>query len=173
MSTETPRIYVDCLSSYNAGRAHGEWIDCDQSAEDIQAEIGAMLKASKHQPAEDWAIHDHEWFQGYNPARFSDLETVAAVAELIAEHGEVVGHAMAYFGDLAEVREQLADRYRGPHKSLAEYLEDSAEVEGSLRNIPAYIKSHIDWKAMASDLECGSYNTFDLADGMVAIFQVE
>lgn len=41
-----PRIYVACLSAYNNGFLHGEWIDCDQDAEVIWAEIKEMLKAS-------------------------------------------------------------------------------------------------------------------------------
>ena len=32
---DTPRIYVACLAAYNGGTLHGEWIDADQSADDI------------------------------------------------------------------------------------------------------------------------------------------
>lgn len=46
MTTTTPRIYVACLASYNAGKLHGVWIDCDQDVDYIQAEIADMLRAS-------------------------------------------------------------------------------------------------------------------------------
>jgi antirestriction protein len=42
------RIYAACLASYNNGRLHGTWIDADQDADDIRAEIGALLKASPY-----------------------------------------------------------------------------------------------------------------------------
>jgi antirestriction protein len=46
MSTE-PRIYVACLASYNAGKLHGEWIDCEGlDADDIYQEIDKILRSS-------------------------------------------------------------------------------------------------------------------------------
>lgn len=47
-SSETPRIYVASLSDYNAGNLHGVWIDANQSAEQIHAEVAEMLRESKH-----------------------------------------------------------------------------------------------------------------------------
>lgn len=47
-TTFAPRIYVSSLSDYNAGNLHGVWIDADQSADDIRAEIAAMLRDSKY-----------------------------------------------------------------------------------------------------------------------------
>ncbi|KGK67087.1 antirestriction protein ArdA [Xanthomonas citri] len=42
-----PRIYVACLASYNNGVLHGRWIDLDgMDADDVQAEIAAMLRES-------------------------------------------------------------------------------------------------------------------------------
>jgi antirestriction protein len=43
------RIYVASLSDYNNGRLHGVWVnDCeDKTGDDIQAEVSAMLRASK------------------------------------------------------------------------------------------------------------------------------
>lgn len=43
------RIYAACLASYNNGRLHGAWIDCDgKDAGDIWAEINAMLATSPY-----------------------------------------------------------------------------------------------------------------------------
>jgi len=61
---DTPRIYVACLAAYNGGTLHGEWIDADQSADDIGEAIKQMLSRSPEPCAEEWAIHDHENFQG-------------------------------------------------------------------------------------------------------------
>jgi antirestriction protein len=43
----TNRIYVACLASYNNGVLHGKWIDATSCADDMQAEINEMLRASK------------------------------------------------------------------------------------------------------------------------------
>jgi antirestriction protein len=43
-----PRIYCADLSSYGAGVLHGAWIDADQDADDIRAEIADMLRKSPH-----------------------------------------------------------------------------------------------------------------------------
>lgn len=41
----TPRIYVACLASYNAGRLHGRWIDA-ADADTMREEIAEILRAS-------------------------------------------------------------------------------------------------------------------------------
>ena len=47
MTTDT-RIYVACLASYNNGVLHGAWIDTEgKDADDLQAEVNAILRASK------------------------------------------------------------------------------------------------------------------------------
>jgi len=50
----TPRIYVACLASYNAGQLHGAWIDVDQSADEIHAAVTAMLKSSPENATCQW-----------------------------------------------------------------------------------------------------------------------
>ena len=51
-TTDTPRIYVACLASYNAGILHGRWIDADNGAEQVQEEIENMLAESPEYGAE-------------------------------------------------------------------------------------------------------------------------
>lgn len=40
------KIYVACLAAYNNGYLHGAWIDADQDAYDLYADIRTMLDAS-------------------------------------------------------------------------------------------------------------------------------
>ena len=77
----TPRIYVACLASYNAGILHGRWIDCDQGVDHIHEEVAAMLKESTQQFAEEWAIHDHQ-FLG-NISECTSFDTCANIGEAI------------------------------------------------------------------------------------------
>lgn len=47
--TTAPRIYAACLASYNSGRLHGEWIDCEgKSADELQQAINEMLAKSPY-----------------------------------------------------------------------------------------------------------------------------
>jgi len=86
----TPRIYVASLSDYNAGRLHGAWIDADSDVEVMEEEVADMLAKSRHQPAEDYAIHDHEGF----PVRigeFTPLQEIATIMEAIEAVEDRVG----------------------------------------------------------------------------------
>ena len=65
--SETYQIYVACLSAYNHGYLHGEWIDAAQDEDGIMAEICTILAASPvielyGEVPEEWAIHCHEGF---------------------------------------------------------------------------------------------------------------
>ena len=101
-NTDTPRIYVACLASYNAGRLHGAWIDCDADADEIADEIAAMLAASPEPNAEEYAIHDHEHFPAGAIGEFSDLEEIAEIAAASVEHGDAYRAALAIASDHAE-----------------------------------------------------------------------
>ncbi len=56
--SDTPRIYVACLASYNGGELHGEWIDLEEwsTIEGVESVISDMLKASNFPNVErrDW-----------------------------------------------------------------------------------------------------------------------
>jgi len=85
---DAPCIYAACLAAYNNGHLHGRWIDATQDAEDIQAEILEMLRASPIPDAEEWAIHDYEGFAGATLNEYSGIEKVVALAAFIAERGD-------------------------------------------------------------------------------------
>ncbi len=130
-SSSTPSIYVACLAAYNNGRLHGEWIDADQSAEDIYTEVQAMLAASPEPGAEEYAIHDFEGFGSLRLGEYESLERVAAIAAGIAEHGEAFAAWLAYDSDRDPVdTSSFEDAYLGEWDSLRAYAEDYAESTG-------------------------------------------
>lgn len=87
VSDSNPRIYVACLAAYNNGYLHGAWIDADQDANQIRDEIAAMLARSPVEDAEEYAIHDHEGFEGVSISEYAGIDSVARMAAFIAEHG--------------------------------------------------------------------------------------
>ena len=92
--TTTPRIYVACLAAYNAGTLHGAWIDADQSAEAIWAEIRAMLATSPENSTCQWC-----------GATLTSADGIVRWNKACTYGGHLPGNAeewaIAYFGESA------------------------------------------------------------------------
>jgi antirestriction protein len=130
MST-APRIYVACLAAYNNGRLHGEWIDADQSADELHEAVVRMLASSPQPGAEEWAIHDYEGFGSLRLGEYESLERVATIAAGIAEHGDAFSAWLSYDESQdATDMQSFEDAYRGEWDSLRAYAEDYAESTG-------------------------------------------
>lgn len=152
----SPRIYVASLSDYNAGTLHGRWIDAKQDADDIREEIAAMLAESKAEPAEEYAIHDYEGFGPIKLSEFESLDTVAELAELIGEHGELFAHVYGHAdNDLDRAKEFMTEGYHGAFDSLEAYAEDFLDETGGLEKMPENLRGYFDYAKYAHDLEIG------------------
>ena len=152
MKNVTPRIYAACLAAHNNGILHGAWIDADHDAWAIHDNIAAMLRASPIAGAEEWAIHDYEGFAGVRLGEYEAIDHVTALAAFISEHGALGAALLDHYGDLAEAREAIANRYYGSFDSLAAYMQD---VTTDTTAIPDHLRFYIDWQAMARDAERG------------------
>ncbi|PMY95039.1 antirestriction protein ArdA, partial [Pseudomonas sp. FW305-124] len=75
-------------ASYNAGTLFGKWIDANQTAEEIHADISAMLRGSPEAGAEEWAVHDYEGFGEISLSEWPDISRVSAIARLLEDHGD-------------------------------------------------------------------------------------
>ena len=154
-TTTEPRIYVACLASYNAGKLHGAWIDATDE-DTINDGIASVLKTSTEPGAEEWAIHDYEGFGKAKIGEYTDTATVARVAALIAEHGEVFAALLSgYCGeDLDHAETLMTEGYRGEWSSLEAYAEDFLDDTGAFENVPDDIRRYFDFEAYARDMEC-------------------
>lgn len=148
----TPRIYVACLASYNAGCLFGEWMDATVDAEDLSEQVRDMLSKSPASGAEEYAIHDHEGFGGFKVGEYSSLSEVCEGAALITEHGAIFGAACSTFGSVEYAIEAM-DRYRGAWESAADYAQEWADDCGELANVPERIQWAIDWDHYANSLQ--------------------
>jgi antirestriction protein len=147
--TETPRIYVVCLAAYTNGQLHSAWIDADQSADEIEAEIKAMLAASPQPDTEEWAIHAYEGFYDLTIAESENLETVAELAERLLEHGEAFAAYVAHVGLEYATEEGFQDSYRGEYASEEDFAK---EFYCETQTIPEHLLIYIDWQKVATDL---------------------
>lgn len=149
-------IYVACLAAYNNGQLHGEWIDATQDPEDIQAEVSAMLAASPQPNAEEWAIHDYS-LGGIEIGEWESFSTVSLIANAIQEHGEAF---VAFYNDGGlnadnsdEWGDMFTDSYRGEYSSMADYAESLCNDCYDMRDVPEWVKGHIDWESMGREME--------------------
>lgn len=147
----SPRIYVACLASYNAGKLHGVWIDANQESEAIFEVVQAMLATSPEADAEEWAIHDYEGFYSLRLSEWEGFTEVSALASFISEHGKLGAELISHFdSDLEAAREALEENYRGEYRSLTDFAE---ELTSETVTIPSALEYYINYEAMARDME--------------------
>ena len=169
--TVTPRIYVACLASYNSGVLHGKWIDAAQDADDIHAEIQAMLAKSPEPIAEDWGLHDYEGFGSVRLSEYEDIAHVAEMAALIVEHGDLAAEVIAHTSSVDEAREMLDEQYQGAFKNLEDWAEQYMDDTGALNGLPENLRNYFDYEAFARDAELGgNIIAIDTSDGQVHVF---
>lgn len=163
------QIYVACLSSYNNGVLHGRWINAHQDASDIEAEIDEMLSKSAYPLAEEWAIHDYR----NSPVEldeFESIENVAALAELVDEHGyDVVKAAAILEGPNVEYITNTIENFFGAYVDLAEWGAES--IESALGNdVPEWLWHYIDYRSYARNAEANGEVQSARVNGVVYVF---
>jgi antirestriction protein len=171
------RIYVASLADYNEGRLHGEWIDADQTAVELEQAVKDMLSRSPLPGAEEWAIHDYEGFGPLRLSEYESLDYVASVAAGIAEHGPAFAGWADNVGSDRDALDAFEDVYYGAWDSIEQYAEDMLEdlgyADGIYRHIPEHMRPYviIDVIGFARDLESGGDITvIDNPDGGIWIF---
>ncbi len=171
-----PRIYVASLSDYNAGHLHGDWIDADQSADDLASAIAEMLTRSAEPGAEEWAIHDYQGFGPLHLSEYTALPIISAIAHGIAEHGPAFAAWADHVDQDPEQLPQFTSAYRGRWASVEAYAEellDSLGATEALAAVPDWLQSHVslDVAGFARDLTLsGDIWTSVAGDGQVDVF---
>ena len=145
----TLEVYVVCLASYNNGEAHGEWVDANVDASDLQDSINEILEASPVKDAEEFAIHDYEGFGDYDRqlGEYPSLKEVTEAAAFIFEHDEL-GQAVLCDTCNVEDAEKLLENYYGTYDSDADLARHIVE-ESDL--VPEPLQCYIDWEKMGRD----------------------
>ena len=147
---DRPRIYVACLAAYNAGHLHGRWIEASEP-EEVREEVRAMLAASPEPDAEEYAIHDHEGFEGCRISEWASFDLVYELADFIEQHGCLGAKLYGHFGESLDEARAALDNYAGEYRCLADFAEELTRETGT--EIPKALEYYIDWAAMGRDLE--------------------
>jgi antirestriction protein len=165
----TIKLYVADLAAYNNGKLHGVWVNACDELDTIKEQINAMLADSPEGFAEEYAIHDHEGFEGYAVGEYEGLDQLHYIALFIDEHGAITGALLNHFGgDLDAAREAMQDNYAGCHTSLASFAE---EITSETIEIPPHIAYFIDYEHMGRDWELsGDIYTIKFRHSEVHVF---
>lgn len=168
------QIYVACLAAYNNGILHGRWIDANQDADRIYAEIASVLNMSPESGAEEWAVHDYEGFGDIHLTEWPDIKRVATLARLIADHGDAftvwyqVQDGDGF--DVNDLEEKFLEQSQGPHDSDVEFVESLLESTGQLSELPAWAQSYFDFGSYARVLRLSGDYSFIPHNGQVYVF---
>jgi len=161
MEDTTPSIYVACLASYNNGYLHGEWIDATQDLDVVLDEINSILKSSPAKDSEEYAIHDHDNFCGYEIDEYAYINNVVTIAKIIEEHQELAVGIVSYAGiDFQDVSEFIENNLAAEDCSESDFAYDLFN-DLYLDSIPDYCRSYIDYDAFERDLFISDYFSFE------------
>lgn len=160
------KLYVASLSDYNAGIHHGIWIDCLNGYDACYDAISDMLyesptAAKTGLPAEEWAIHADEGWEGIAIRESENLEALCELAEAIDEHGEAYADYVQWVGRKYATPEGFEDAYKGQYKDMEDYTYALVEECGYLDDMPEHLQRYFDYAAFARDLEIDGYHITD------------
>ncbi len=164
----TSKIYVACLSAYNNGHLHGEWIDANQEVHCIHEDIQKMLKCSPVPCAEEWAIHDYEGFERLNISEYESIESVANYAQLIMEHGAAYAAYAGYIGTEYATEEGFEEAYQGEWESEEAFAEHIAD---ETMDIPEHLQFYLDYEKFARDLFINDYFSEEGGNFKIFVFR--
>lgn len=167
------RIWIGCLAAYNAGTLHGEWVDVEGDAEELEEAKDRILAASPEPNAEEWFIADHEGF-GDLIGEYTALEEVARIDAALTEAAEYVpmDAVRGYLDHVGGIDyiDGCEDAYCGHYRDGATYAEELAEDIGDLPKDSPYVR-YIDWDAFWRDMTFDGYFEVDAGGGEVYIFR--
>lgn len=147
------RIYIADLAAYNNGILHGIWVDLGLDIDEINVQIGEVLKSSPMQNAEEFAIHDYEGFGECSVNEYSSILYVKELADFICKFVELGSSVLDYFGGaLSDATVALDEAYSGCYVSLADYAQ---ELTRQCNQVPDSIEMYVDYERRGRDMVLG------------------
>lgn len=186
----TPRVWIGCLASYNAGRLIGEWVDAvdidemNECRDRVAAAAVEAAKAAGEYPVyfgdpEEFFLADHEGF-GFNIGEYPNWEAVATIGALIESHGSDFVAFLQWrdntgAGDPLEDADELEDAFGAVYCGEADSERDAAyqivdelgfgDFEAGHSFWDSTLASYLDWDSIARDLF--RHGPYSLVDGRI------
>lgn len=124
--------------------------------------------------AEEFAIHDHEGFEGLL-GEYSPIDEVVQIAEALEEHGDKYAGLRKDGRDHDEAVKMIEDNYQGEYESLEDWAQQTLDDQGFFHNVPKdmrqTIENYFDFAAYGRDCEMsGDIMTVDGDGRKIHIF---
>lgn len=167
----TPKIYVACLASYNAGILYGKWIEASDDADAMSAEIQEMLAGSPEPNVMRQRYRDEDGNTRYvdvgtDPARIpEDWEKIGepfpSAEEWAIHDHEGLGADLGEYAGLDEVARRvaivdIAEDRDIPAAVLLDFANDCMSGKWDIDDLASEIDDRFDgvadsWKDFAQD----------------------
>jgi antirestriction protein len=157
----TPSVWIGCLSAYNGGDLHGQWVEAGDvdELERVRAEVIRTSPAWKRgESAEEHAVMDYDRFGGL-PSRLGEwpqFETLAAIAQAIEQHGDAF---IAYIETCeptldTDIAGGFQNAYRGEWNSERDYAEHEISEIGlaGVEQIPESLLPYLDMEMVVREI---------------------
>ena len=176
MSTDyTPKVWLGCLACYNEGRLTGHWYPASEAGEVTPSQLhGRPIRPETHE--ELWCF-DHEGIpvdgelDPLTAARWGQLyDQLDDPSQWPAVCAWVRGGSYVEDGDGMPSLSDFTERYCGTWDSFRDYAEHLAEETGAFAGVPEDLRSYIDMRAWARDIEV-DYTVEPAPDHQVFIFR--
>ncbi|MFD6072586.1 antirestriction protein ArdA [Amycolatopsis lurida] len=116
-----PRLYITDVASQARGIDFGIWIDANQTPEELDADIAAMLESSPTVGAAEWAVRNSEDFAGLTVPETADTVYLSRLGRGIARQGEAFAAYVDWCDPTAEQLETFSEHFVGTYGSLEEW----------------------------------------------------
>ncbi|MHC4379448.1 MAG: antirestriction protein ArdA [Planctomycetota bacterium] len=156
----SPKVWVGCLASYNAGNLFGEWVDLGEGFDHFEEELARILEASPEPYAEEPLFADFEAFPFTlsGEPTYCDIRKACEWYAWLEEQGETPQTlaALEVAHDLRLEPEEALELWAG-EGTRAEFAEQWMDDLGEWDQLPEHLRYYIDLDAYGRDLAMDHY----------------
>jgi antirestriction protein len=147
------QIYVECVESRKNDLSRGEWVDVEQTEEEIDSDIQFILDKSPVD-SKGFVITDSKGFYPLKIPEKISIDELVVLVNLVEEHGNAYLHYVNYVGIDNATEKDFLEAYMGEWDSEEKFAENLMD---ECYNVPDDIASYIDYASFAYDLFIDDY----------------
>lgn len=149
-----PNVKVTCPDCEVGRRGYAA---AQGSSKDVVYPCDTCNGTGKVPSAEEWAIHDHEGFEGISISEHHDLDEVVMHAQMLSEHDGAWAAYVGVVGEHYATEDGFTSSYRGEYSSPEDYAEETINDCYDTKSMGT-LANYIDYEKFAHDLGFEGYH---------------